>query len=218
MKKLILSIVTVGLAMGACAQGLVSLSDSSQQVSTNMVSVGGTQGSMLQPAGTYYFELLFVPNTGQGLPTFGTATLGAWTDSTMSGTNQGNGIPTAAYIGHIIGQNAAAGEAVTGWLSGASAYYVVLGWTANEGSWATVQNVLEGNASWLTTGTAGGLFGYSMVGYAVGGTSPAPATILFGTATGLINAGWDLNPVPEPSVLALAGLGGLSLLLMRRRH
>jgi hypothetical protein len=215
MKKQIITILAVSsLAVDAYAQGMVSLMDTAVAVSTNMVSVGGTQGGLYQPAGTYYFEMLFIPNTGQAAPTYNGGSISAWTDSTLSGTNTGNGVPTAAYLGHITGENGAAGIAVPGWLSGSSAYFVVLGWSANEGTWGTVEQVLNGTGSWLTLGPAGGLFGYSAVGYAVSAAAPVPGTILFGTAPGLINT--LILGIPEPSTLALAGLGGLSLLLMRR--
>jgi hypothetical protein len=213
MKKLILSIAIAGLAVGAFAQGLVSLSDTTVLVSTN----NGTIGALNQPAGAYYFELLYIADpSGQttSIPTFSAATLASWTDSTLSGTNAGAGAPPV--IGHIIGSHATTGIAVPGWLSGENAFFVVLGWSANEGTWANVSAALLGG-SWLTTGGNGGLFGNSIVGYALGGTSPAPADILFGSSPGLINVGWQLTPVPEPSTIALAGLGALGMLMFRRR-
>ena len=221
MKKLVTLIAITGLAVGAYAQGLVSLTDTSIAISTNTISLGGTQGALLQPAGSYYFEMLFINNTGQSAPTFNgtSASLAAWTDSTLSGTNTGMGVPTAAYLGHITGQNSTTGEPITGWNGGTSAFYVVLGWSANEGTWAQVQAALNGG-SWLTPGTSGGLFGYSMVGNVNASASPAPAVTLFGAAGNLINTGFQLTPivVPEPSTLALMGLGSLSLLLFRRRN
>jgi hypothetical protein len=207
MKKLILSIVIAGLAVGAYAQGLVSLSDSTVLVSTN----NGPIGALNQPAGDYHFELLYINDpTGEttSIPTFSAGTLGSWTDSTLSGTNAGAGAPPV--IGHGIG--------VPGWASGSTAFFVVLGWSANEGTWAQVAAAL-GGGSWLTSGVNGGLFGASNVGYAIAATSPSPASILFGSSPGLINTGWQLSQVavPEPGTLALIGLGGLSLLLFRRR-
>jgi len=198
--------------VGAYAQGLVSLQDAPVVISTNNGTIGAI-GSQL--AGSYYFEMLFILNTGQAAPTpsfYQGSGLSGWTDSTLSGTN---GNPITAKINGEFGTT---GIGVPGWASGASAFYVVLGWSANEGTtWASIASVLGGSA-WTTLGANGGLFGYSTVGYVTSATSPSPAQLLFGGATGLINTGWDLNPVPEPSVLALAGLGGLSLLLLRRRH
>jgi len=217
MKKLILSIVTIGLAMGAYAQGLVALSDTTQVVSTN---TGIVSGGLYELPGAYYFEMLFIPNTGQAAPTYSSAAFGTaggalqgFTDSTLTGTNAGNGAPTAGKLGKIVGENGTAGIAVNGWTGSTSAFYVVLGWSAGEGTFANVETALNGG-SWLSPT---GYFGYSMIGYANANLTGV-GTILFGSATGLINAGWDLNPVPEPSVMALAGLGGLSLLLLRRRH
>jgi hypothetical protein len=218
MKKLVLSIAITGLAMGAFAQGLVSLQDASVFVSTNSTSIGGGVGLITQSVGSYRYELLFIADpSGEttSIPTFTPATLGSWTDAAISGTNN-------TALGHgtsgIIGQNSTGGEAVNGWLSGEVGFYVVLGWSVNEGTWTQVQAALNGG-SWLTTGANGGLFGYSSVGYDQAATSPAPAAILFGAQTGLINTGWQLTPipVPEPSTIALAGLGGLGLLLFRRR-
>jgi hypothetical protein len=218
MKKLILTIAIAGLAVGAFAQGLVSLSDLSVFVSTNSTSIGGGVGLITQPIGSYRYELLFIADpSGEttSIPTFTTATLASWTDSTISGTNN-------TALGHgtsgIIGQNGTTGEAVTGWLSGEEAFYVVLGWSVNEGTWANVSAALTGG-SWLTTGANGGLFGYSSVGYVMAATSPSPAVIIFGASTGLINTPWQLTPipVPEPSTIALAGLGALGMLMFRRR-
>jgi hypothetical protein len=202
--------------VGALAQGLVALQDTSVTVSTNMTTVGGTVGPMGLAAGNYKFELLFIADpSGEttSIPTFTPATLGSWTDSTLSGTNSG---PAGPALGHITGEFGATGISVPGWLSGEEAFYVVLGWSANEGTWAQVQVALNGG-SWLTTGPNGGLFGASSVGYAMAATAPSPAMILFGSSPGLINTPWQLTPVPEPSTIALAGLGGLSLLLFRRR-
>ena len=61
-------------------------------------------------------------------------------------------------------------------------------------------------------GLAGSAVGWSqMFTYATG--SSALATVLPTVVTGF----GVFNPVPEPSTIALAGLGGLSLLLFRRR-
>jgi hypothetical protein len=104
---------------------------------------------------------------------------------------------------------------------------VFVGWSANLGSsWLQVSNVL---ANWATLGSTivgPAFFGESAFGYITGTTSPAPGAAVFGTgspsAQGLPiyspNMQLYLLPVPEPATMALAGLGGLSLLLFRRRR
>jgi len=209
MKKIATLIAIAGLAAGAYAQGLVSLTDTSVFISTNTTGTAG----LLAGNGNYYFELLYQLDTGQAAPTFTASASGlaAWTDSTLSGTNN-------TALGHaqagIAGENGTTGITVSGWGGGQYAYYVVLGWSGNEGNWTNVVAAINTAGGWLNPN---GLFGYSMIGHAEAASSPAPAQILFGTATGLINTGWSLTPVPEPTTLALAGLGGLSLLLLRRR-
>jgi hypothetical protein len=79
--------------------------------------------------------------------------------------------------------------------------------------WATAKNN-------LATATVGGFFGYSAVGYGFAGGGPVflPAPSLWGVSIpmpGGLTSGFELT-VPEPSTFALAGLGGLSLLVLRR--
>jgi len=71
---------------------------------------------------------------------------------------------------------------------------------------------------------AGSLAGHSASfhqGMATGATSPWPAdgnpSALNGSGSGIIGQ-FTVGPVPEPTTLALGGLGGLALLLMRRKQ
>ena len=153
-----------------------------------------------------------------------------WLDTGVSGTSE-----SIVSKGGII----SSAQTAANWSSpGASTtygangqvpdYYIVLGWSLNEGTWATVSQVLAGNASWNVTG-AGSWFGMSTIGlnYAGGGSglpSPLPATGLWSGTTTLANqqgiSAFELTPitvVPEPATLAIAGLGGLAMLLIRRR-
>jgi hypothetical protein len=84
----------------------------------------------------------------------------------------------------------------------------------------------QGNNAPLQAQLAGqqGFFGVTSTGYTASGSSNPGAT-LFATAAnaqGLpilsLNTQLYLVPVPEPTTLALAGLGGLSLLLFRRQR
>jgi hypothetical protein len=106
---------------------------------------------------------------------------------------------------------------------------MLVGWSGNLGtSWAAVANVL---ANWNTLGSGivgQGFFGTSSTGYInpLLSTSSVGAT-MFGngalSAQGLpiFSTLTQLNvlvPTPEPGTLALAALGGASLLMFRRRN
>jgi hypothetical protein len=70
--------------------------------------------------------------------------------------------------------------------------------------------------SWTLSSGVNGFVGVSAVGTGVGATSPVQLLFGVGEINSLINL--YLVPVPEPATFALIGLGGLSLLLFRRRQ
>jgi hypothetical protein len=86
-----------------------------------------------------------------------------------------------------------------------------------------------GNYSPLTTQLAGavGLFGETAFG-TVNPAASAPGNPIFASSSTPLVSGtpifslntpmYELVPVPEPATLALAGLGGLSMLLFRRQR
>jgi hypothetical protein len=88
---------------------------------------------------------------------------------------------------------------------------------AAAGNNAPLQAQLAGNQ---------GFFGVSTTGFIAAGSSSIAGATVFATApvsgTGTpifsLNTPLYLVPVPEPTTLALAGLGGLSLLLFRRQR
>jgi len=63
--------------------------------------------------------------------------------------------------------------------------------------------------------TVPGYFGYSNIGAISAGSAP-PGTPTSVFASGGISQ-FTLYAVPEPATLALAGLGGISMLFLRRR-
>jgi hypothetical protein len=236
MKKILLTtLVATGLASAAFAQGTVTWANVGGLViaqTNSTVYFGGTStgsGTVGYTLGNntanntalgytgYYYELL-VSTTATTAPTT-IAGFSAWTDTTLSATNG------AGSNGHII-QTAAQGTAAntqataTGWALGTSANVILVGWSANLGtSWTAVLAELK---NWAADGIAGAYLGVSSVGTLTSGTAN-PGVIVFGSNAGQINNGsanplqLDLLAVPEPGTMALAALGGASLLLFRRK-
>ena len=177
------------MTTGAFAQGLVNFANNvNTLISAN---IGGNVNTLSGPAGSYYFGLLTSPTGGAG----------TWTFSGLTGTNQ----VTAAggrFTGGVV--------QVPNWAPGTTMSYQVAGWEASLGT--TFQ------ASWLVNAPTG-LFGVSTVGSGVAGGGPQslPTLQLFG-GTG-INQGFVLTgpSVPEPSSMALFGLGAAALVIFRRR-
>jgi len=186
------------LTTGAFAQGIINFQNSGQTLISTKVGPNGTASVMPNSAaGTFYFALLTSANPA-GPFTFA---------SGLYGTN------TAAVTGgRLAGGN---GLQVPGWGAGVTMSYEIAGWSSSLGH--------TFNASWLTTGVpAGNYFGVSPVATgAAGGTDAAgnslPPYNLFGGATGIPTGFTLIQTVPEPSSMALAGLGAAALLIFRRR-
>ena len=178
------------LATGAFAQGLVIFNNSA----TTLVTSGapGNTASISGAAGSFYFGLL-------------TSASGAANTFTFAGNYATNsGVAAGRFLGGT--------QIVNGWAAGTSQFYEVAGWSASLGpTWTP---------GWLAGNFGGksGFFGISgsASGVSGGGNPPAPTLPLFG-GTG-IASGFNLAPtVPEPSSMALAGLGAAALLIFRRR-
>jgi len=190
MKKLAAILCLTALATGAFAQGYVRFANSS----TTLISVDGAT----QTGGTYYYALLAAAPGTTDRTTFQFTGIYA-TNTATAGRLQGGslqGVYTTAAWGALQERS-----------------YFVAGWSADNGAvW---------NNAWLTTLPANGFFGWSAIATATsGGLDPVsqqlvPATPLWsGTA---LTAGFNLVPVPEPTTMALAGLGAAALLIFRRR-
>jgi len=172
-------------------------------------------------ANAYYYALLIQPATNGTISTINP--LDPNYSVGMLATNFGP-------AGGIRGPGAGSGTAVTPWAAPTAGtyssaanqdYYLLVGWSANLGStWSAVSAELN-SSSWTTNG----FFGVSKLGlgYAGGGPNSLTAPNIFGTG---VNAGglttgvtlYAVSAVPEPSTMALAALGGASLLLFRRRQ
>jgi hypothetical protein len=187
MKKLAALLCLGALATGAFAQGTVTFNNNPATLMSATIG-GNTAATAAGAAGSYYYGLL----------TSLTGAAGSFTFSGVYGTNN-------AAAGRFTG-----GTATLASIAPGTAFsFEVAGWSASLG--ATF------DPNWLTT-APNGLFGLSGVGTATagGGTPPAPPGIIFG-ATGLTSGFNMTSPVPEPTSMALAGLGAAALLIFRRR-
>lgn len=231
MKKLVLS--TLALAAGTIlsfGQGAIILYTTSPLVTTN--NLGHTGAAV--GTGTYSFEVLDMTSTAYAALTGNQQTgiyslisnpsdVALWTDTGVSGASF-----SALHAGGI--NAASAGVTAANWAqptpntsySTATSYdyYTIIGYSASLGNWSTVSGLLSAG-----TVPASVLFGQTSVAFnyaGVLGGSPGPVTLwAASSATQLAGSGGltglTLMTVPEPGTLALAGLGGLAMLLIRRR-
>jgi hypothetical protein len=189
MKKLAAILCLSALSTGAFAQGLINFFNNAG----TLVSAGGsaqTATAISGAPGSYLFELLTSP---VGANTF--------TAAGVLGTNQ-------TVAGRFFGGSSIG---VSGWGAGTARDFKVAGWdTSLLGS--------SFNPAWLTSTPTG--FGLSALGTGQAGGSTATGTLpnlnIFGGATG-IQTGFLVQTVPEPTSMALAGLGAAALLIFRRR-
>jgi hypothetical protein len=238
MKKIVTTILSLALGtMFVYSQGTVkfyNINSSFTVTTNNSLShfVGGTEtggSSALEPtsgnaAWGFYYALLTAP---MSTFTYGTASstnpvATGWTWTGLQGTN-------TIIAGSLNGPGGNNGTTVNSWPSAptdGSAYsqgtemqFLIVGWSSNLGTgWVGVSNELA-TSTWTTLG----LFGVSEMGwgYSGGGGTPTLSTpSLFSVTAGMpggLTKGFVLYQVPEPTTLAMAGLGGLSLLLFRRR-
>jgi len=224
MKKLAVTLCLSALAVGAFAQGTINfLNGTTTLTRTNGTGIGLTAGNTSPGAGYYY--AVFTASSSITSVTAQDLLSSSWTWTGIYGTN------TAATTGGRFsgGGNVAT---ATGWQPGQTNSYCVVGWSADLGaSWSSIAAQLQGSTftggayrgnNWSKTG---GFFGLSSVGFGASGGGPSglPAFSLFGsTPTGQgtpISSGFDLfaTQVPEPSTLALAGLGAAAIVIFRRR-
>jgi hypothetical protein len=237
MKKLVLT--AMALAAGITlshAQGTITISSTAAVVFTNGATSGAAFGGA---AGAYSYEVLAMTSTAfaglSGQQQAGVYSLLAnqsdislWSDTGITGTSttlhQGGISSTATTTANGTW---AAPTSGAGYSTAPSYdYYSIIGWSSALGNWATVSAELAANS----LGGTSGWFGQSgtAYNYAGGGASGLGSVSLFAgsAATGLAGSGGlpstgavvlNALPVPEPATLALAGLGGLSMLFLRRR-
>jgi hypothetical protein len=225
MKKILTILAIASAATFGYAQGTVVLNNgiAAYFVSTNAALIGQGIGVTAKlPALSEYYAVL---TAAYGGPAPSSSPLdGAWTGAVLTGNN------FTITAGGIAGQGGGAGATAAGWgaptgpnyTDATERYYMIVGWSSNLGTtWATVAANLA--SGWATPwGANNAFFGTSVIGYGFsgGGSFSLPAPNLSGVSTGMpggLSSGFQLMLVPEPTTMVLAGLGGLSLLLFRRR-
>jgi len=215
MKKILTLII--GMAAGTVlvhAQGFMSFTAGASAITTNTATFninggesGGVGGVTYKTAGGYDYALLVSTTAITDGPTDPNWVIPEVQSSSAPVTAVNNTLTAGGETGPSAGQfqsNLPVGF-----------YYAeVVGWSSNEGSsWTTVETELVNN-SW----TAPGYFGFVYSGTASLGTAASsPGDAVFPTAIPNGSLVLYAVPTPEPTTLALAGLGGLSMLFLRRR-
>jgi len=201
MKKILLTAICVStINLSALAQGTFNFGNSAstqwllyetntQVLSTNSGNLGG-----------FLFELYVAPA--------GTSTDVGFIGTGIMATN-------VATAGRLNGGN---GIAVPGAPPGGTGAVLVRGWSSNLGP--TYAAAFD---AWNGFGRTFGYLGTSAIASQFlwggdAGSGPVSASTVFGSASG-IQTGMTLFqfPTPEPSCVALTGLGAASLLIFRRK-
>ena len=186
----------------AFAQGQVNFANGSTSlVSTNTVRNGVPTGPAGGPIPSFYYALFYSTTA---------TTVATMTQLGSLGTN-------TVTAGRLTGGTGSANAPVlTGVGIGANVNIILAGWSANLGNNYTVAANIAANPA----GFPGGYFGQSLLATMVAGGGATPIPTVMGTIAGSQIPGFLLNaldPVPEPGTMALAALGGASLLLFRRK-
>jgi len=200
-KTLVASMLGLGLAASSYGQGVVSfnnyISTSFNQVNyATDAALGGLSGQHVVDPNVELQCFYAIGTFGSSAAFFSAATAGVTTFINPGVTYAGGG--------YYTGPN----QTITGWTSGQTVTFAVEAWqTSGTFGGATFAQSLERGTSGLWTESAA-------ASASVNGIQPAanPAT---GFAGGPPVMSIDL--VPEPSTIALAGLGMASLLAVRRR-
>lgn len=234
MKKtlIVLALAVVAVTNGL-AQGTITWANSNgSKISTNSVIGGAATGLTFANTGTaattYYYALFYSTSSGlvngSSAAVVGTNGAYAFNDSAAGWTFLNPNAIGGYVTGPAYGTNAAAGRftpentdpnhsGATITANTTSASWVVVGWSG------TIGSTVAALENWYNNGVGpvNGWIGESVVSASI---APGdPTTTPPGPVNGVFPGAFTLGLVatPEPTTLALAGLGGLSMLLFRRR-
>jgi len=209
MKKLIASTIAgislFAIAASSFGQGTITFQNSTVTSPVTFGPLASNPGAREFGAAGLFTYGLYV----------GASTATSFSQLTLMDTVASPNAPSSTFFtagalsgGNVTGQgNVGAANGFAGLVSGTTYVVSVAGWTAADGS---------SLAAAIASGAQGLLIGTTGLGSitAVSGSTPVPN--VFGTGAGQLGA-FTLNPVPEPTTIALGGLGAAALLFFRRR-
>jgi hypothetical protein len=200
-KTLAIAVAALGMtALSGYSQGQINFVNNSSALVTTNDGVGDTGAAALTTTSGIKVEVFYQLNTGGATPSAITsAGLGNW--EVFTGSPLANISPLA---GRFSGGTQTSGSDVYGSSDPTGNVFLdAVAWNGNAASFAAA---LAGGSSYI---------GYSAVwSQGTGNPNGTPATSAIQTTgfTGLV-----LTPVPEPTTIALGGLGAAALLLFRRK-
>jgi len=227
MKKVILTAaLAIVASLSSFAQGNIIFSGSIHEVGND---TNGTYSASWTTAGNFDVALLFSSSASTALTALSSAPYGGSATNGATYSTSGAWAAVASDLGgtwfQVDGSNSPAGPLVaTGGSSGT--------WAYNQSTFFSAANVTAGTTysayelAWNTQGgtlttlaqaeAAGASIGWSTVfSYTPTSGATTPTTINAGLASYYGVGG--ISAVPEPMTAALAGLGGLALLGLRRK-
>jgi hypothetical protein len=202
MKVIAVIVTIISIGNYGFAQGLLNFANSA----STLISANGTP---MPVAGTqqFIFALFLAPSTK--VNTAGMAV--GLADPNFQFTEVYN-TNSALGTGRLVSRNGISVGGSQGYPAGSTVDFVVRGWSANAGETWT-----EALSNWNNGSPLAPMFiGSSLVGndfLLVGGTVPTDS--VFGISAHQV-PGFDMSFVPEPWGLALAVLGGVTLLVKIR--
>jgi hypothetical protein len=224
-----MAITGAALAQGSVSWSVISPAAFTAETNTTAYSsfaastgnpVGGSVGLTGTSANSFYYALLYTSYSGtQAAAPTTVSQLSTWTYSGLSAVNSAS----AGKASPVNGST----QVTVPWAAGTTDSIVLVGWSAdlgttyaaalaNLGNWTAYSATLDGALAYFGVSTTGYLSPNSAnPGVSVFGASATPAGLPINSLNTQLNELYV--PVPEPGTMALAGLGGLSLLAFRRK-